>query len=192
MVPFASRSTTRSCWPRRRKGFKSTKVRGKDFAETELYTIQVAPEDCTGCGLCVATCPAKNKADSSRKAINMIPQLPVREREAANWDFFFKQLPDIDRARVNTGTVKGSQMLQPLFEFSGACAGCGETPYVKLVSQLFGDRMLVANATGCSSIYGGNLPTTPWSANANGRGPAWSNSLFEDNAEFGFWFPHCG
>ncbi len=170
------------------EGFKSTKVKGKDFAETELYTIQVAPEDCTGCGLCVATCPAKNKADASRKAINMIPQLPVREREAANWDFFFKQLPDIDRARVNTTSVKGSQMLQPLFEFSGACAGCGETPYVKLVSQLFGDRMLVANATGCSSIYGGNLPTTPWSCNKDGRGPAWSNSLFEDNAEFGYGF----
>lgn len=167
--------------------YKSTKVRGKDWPEGTLYTIQVAPEDCTGCELCVEYCPAKNKADTSRKALNMIPQEPVRHDEAENWDFFFK-LPEVDRSKVKVDSLKGSQLLQPLFEFSGACSGCGETPYVKLISQLYGDRMLVANATGCSSIYGGNLPTTPWSADANGRGPAWSNSLFEDNAEFGFGF----
>ncbi len=148
------------------------------------YTIQVAPEDCTGCALCVEACPAKDKANPSRKAINMAPQPPLRESEAANWEFFFN-LPEVDRTLINPSTIKNSQLLQPLFEFSGACAGCGETPYVKLVSQLFGDRALVANATGCSSIYGGNLPTTPWSQNKDGRGPTWSNSLFEDNAEFG-------
>jgi pyruvate-ferredoxin/flavodoxin oxidoreductase len=148
------------------------------------YTVQVAPEDCTGCTLCVDACPVKDKTQVGRKAINMAPQPALRETEAANWDFFMN-LPDVDRTLVNPSTIKNSQLLRPLFEFSGACAGCGETPYVKLVSQLFGDRAIIANATGCSSIYGGNLPTTPWSVNAAGRGPAWSNSLFEDNAEFG-------
>ncbi len=169
------------------ESFKHTPVKGKDWPEGTAYTIQVAPEDCTGCELCVVYCPAKNKSDTSRKALNMISQPPVRKQEAANWEFFF-QLPEVDRSQVKVDSIKGSQLLQPLFEFSGACSGCGETPYVKLVSQLFGDRMLVANATGCSSIYGGNLPTTPWSRDAAGRGPAWSNSLFEDNAEFGFGF----
>ena len=148
------------------------------------YTLQVSPEDCTACGLCVEVCPAKDKSQVGRKAINMAPQPPIRERERANWDFFLT-LPEIDRTKLNTAAVKDTQLLQPLFEFSGACSGCGETPYLKLMTQLFGDRALVANATGCSSIYGGNLPTTPWSCNAEGRGPAWSNSLFEDNAEFG-------
>ncbi|GAP16454.1 pyruvate:ferredoxin (flavodoxin) oxidoreductase [Levilinea saccharolytica] len=149
-----------------------------------LFTIQVAPEDCTGCALCVEVCPAKDKAQVGRKAINMAAQPPLRESERENWEFFLT-LPETDRTQFEPGTVKNSQLLQPLFEFSGACAGCGETPYVKLLSQLFGDRSLVANATGCSSIYGGNLPTTPWAFNHEGRGPAWSNSLFEDNAEFG-------
>ncbi len=148
------------------------------------YTVQVAPEDCTGCGLCVDVCPAKNKTETRLKAINMKPQPPIREPERANYEFFLN-LPEVDRRQVKVDTVKGSQFLQPLFEYSGACSGCGETPYVKLVSQLFGDRTIVANATGCSSIYGGNLPTTPWAKNKEGRGPAWSNSLFEDNAEFG-------
>jgi pyruvate-ferredoxin/flavodoxin oxidoreductase len=148
------------------------------------YTIQVAPEDCTGCELCVEVCPAKNKTETRLKAINMMPQPPIREQERENFSFFLT-LPDADRRTVKVDTVKGSQFLQPLFEYSGACSGCGETPYVKLVSQLFGDRTVVANATGCSSIYGGNLPTTPWTFNQDGRGPAWSNSLFEDNAEFG-------
>ncbi len=148
------------------------------------FTIQVAPEDCTGCALCVEVCPAKDKSQVGRKALNMADQLPLRESEATNWDFFLA-LPDTDRTAFNPTTVKNSQILRPLFEFSGACAGCGETPYVKLVSQLFGDRSVIANATGCSSIYGGNLPTTPWAQDSNGRGPAWSNSLFEDNAEFG-------
>jgi pyruvate-ferredoxin/flavodoxin oxidoreductase len=148
------------------------------------YTLQVAPEDCTGCGLCVEACPAKDKTQVGRKAINMVPQPPIREREAAHWKAFMA-LPDVDRTGLNLGTVRNSQLLRPLFEFSGACAGCGETPYVKLLTQLFGDRALIANATGCSSIYGGNLPTTPYAVDAHGRGPAWSNSLFEDNAEFG-------
>ncbi|MEK7484367.1 MAG: pyruvate:ferredoxin (flavodoxin) oxidoreductase, partial [Planctomycetota bacterium] len=165
--------------------FKSLPLRGKEFPENTAYTIQVAVEDCTGCALCVEICPAKNKQQIKRKAINMEPQLPLREQERGNWDFFLN-LPEYDRTKLNINSVKGSQFLQPLFEFSGACAGCGETPYVKLVSQLFGDRTIIANATGCSSIYGGNLPTTPWSKNREGRGPAWSNSLFEDNAEFGF------
>jgi pyruvate-ferredoxin/flavodoxin oxidoreductase len=163
--------------------FKHTAAKFKEFPGM-AYTVQVAPEDCTGCTLCVEVCPVKDKSQVGRKAINMAPQPPLREQEARNWDFFMS-LPDPDRALVNPTTIKNSQLLRPLFEFSGACAGCGETPYVKLVSQLFGDRMVVANATGCSSIYGGNLPTTPWSVNAEGRGPAWSNSLFEDNAEFG-------
>ncbi len=164
--------------------FKSTQAKGKEWDEGTMFTLQVAPEDCTGCGLCVQTCPAKNKKEEGKKAINMVTQAPVREQEVENWNFFLK-LPNPDRSKLKTNTVKGSQFLEPLFEFSGACAGCGETSYVKLITQLFGDRMVIANATGCSSIYGGNLPTTPYATNADGRGPAWSNSLFEDNAEFG-------
>jgi len=164
--------------------FKSMDSKFREFKDGMAYTVQVAPEDCTGCTLCVEACPVKDKSQVGRKAINMAPQPPLREPEAKNWDFFMS-IPDLDRTLINPGTVKNSQLLRPLFEFSGACAGCGETPYVKLVSQLFGDRTIVANATGCSSIYGGNLPTTPWAQDANGRGPAWSNSLFEDNAEFG-------
>jgi pyruvate-ferredoxin/flavodoxin oxidoreductase len=148
------------------------------------YTLAVAPEDCTGCGLCIEVCPAKDKSQVGHKAINMADQPPIREVERVKWDYFLG-IPEVDRSSFSLKSVKNSQLLQPLFEFSGACAGCGETPYVKLVSQLFGDRMIVANATGCSSIYGGNLPTTPWTKNNDGRGPAWSNSLFEDNAEFG-------
>jgi pyruvate-ferredoxin/flavodoxin oxidoreductase len=163
--------------------FKSTQARYREFPNT-VYTIQVAPEDCTGCELCVEVCPAKDKSQVGRKAINMAEQPPLRETEAENWEFFL-ELPDADRTAMNLGTIKNSQLLRPLFEFSGACAGCGETPYVKLASQLFGDRMIIANATGCSSIYGGNLPTTPYAANNEGRGPTWNNSLFEDNAEFG-------
>ncbi|QTX33080.1 4Fe-4S binding protein [Aminithiophilus ramosus] len=147
-------------------------------------TIQISPEDCTGCSLCVQNCPARSKKEEGKKAINMVPQPPLRESEKANWTYFLS-LPDMDRGQLNLGTVKDIQLLRPLFEFSGACAGCGETPYVKLLSQLFGDRALIANATGCSSIYGGNLPTTPWTSDGEGRGPSWSNSLFEDNAEFG-------
>lgn len=163
--------------------FKHTESKFKEFPGM-AYTVQVAPEDCTGCTLCVEACPVKDKTQVGRRAINMAPQPPLRESEAKNWDFFL-QLPEVDRTAFNPNTIKNSQLLQPLFEFSGACAGCGETPYVKLVSQLFGDRALIANATGCSSIYGGNLPTTPWTFNKEGRGPAWNNSLFEDNAEFG-------
>ncbi len=148
------------------------------------YTLQVAPEDCTGCTLCVQVCPAKSKSEVKHRAINMVEQPPLRESEAANWDFFLK-IGETERTRLSHAQVKDVQLLQPLFEFSGACSGCGETPYIKLMTQLFGDRVMVANATGCSSIYGGNLPTTPYCANAEGRGPAWSNSLFEDNAEFG-------
>ncbi|MFA7360334.1 MAG: pyruvate:ferredoxin (flavodoxin) oxidoreductase [Candidatus Kapaibacterium sp.] len=164
--------------------FKHMKVKGKEFEEGTVYSIQVAVEDCTGCGLCVEICPAKNKKEVKLKALNMVPQIPLREQERENWNYFLT-LPEFDRTKANVSTIKGSQFLQPLFEFSGACSGCGETPYVKLVSQLFGDRSIIANATGCSSIYGGNLPTTPWAKNNEGRGPAWSNSLFEDNAEFG-------
>ena len=153
--------------------------------EQERYTLQVAPEDCTGCAVCVDVCPVKNKSDASKKAINMTAQEPLREAERDNWEFFLG-LPEVDRSKLSHGQVKDLQLLQPLFEFSGACAGCGETAYVKLLTQLFGDRLYVANATGCSSIYGGNLPTTPYSSNAQGRGPTWANSLFEDNAEFGF------
>jgi pyruvate-ferredoxin/flavodoxin oxidoreductase len=167
--------------------FKYTKFKAKDYGDGLYYSLQVAVEDCTGCALCVDVCPAKNKKETKLKAINMAEQFPIREQERANWDFFFN-IPDLDRRKVAVSKVKDSQFLQPLFEFSGACSGCGETPYVKLVSQLFGDRTIIANATGCSSIYGGNLPTTPWAANKDGRGPAWSNSLFEDNAEFGFGF----
>ncbi len=163
--------------------YKHMESKFKEFPGM-AYTVQVAPEDCTGCTLCIEACPVKDKRQVGRKAINMASQPPLRESENANWDFFYK-LPEIDRTLVNPTTIKNSQLLQPLFEFSGACAGCGETPYIKLVSQLFGDRAVIANATGCSSIYGGNLPTTPWAVNKEGRGPAWSNSLFEDNAEFG-------
>jgi pyruvate-ferredoxin/flavodoxin oxidoreductase len=147
----------------------------------------VAPEDCTGCGLCVHFCPAKNRQEPRLKAINMEDQLPLRVAERGRYDFFLG-IPEVDRTALKLDTVKGSQFLQPLFEYSGACSGCGETPYVKLLSQLYGDRAMIANATGCSSIYGGNLPTTPWARNAEGRGPAWANSLFEDNAEFGLGF----
>lgn len=165
--------------------FKHTAPVGKEFfKDTESYTLQVAVEDCTGCNLCVEVCPIESKTEPGHKAINMQDVLPLKETEKQNWDFFIS-LPDIDRTRVNRGTIKGSQLLEPLFEFSGACSGCGETPYLKLLTQLFGDRMIVANATGCSSIFGGNLPTTPWSKNVQGLGPAWANSLFEDNAEFG-------
>ncbi|MFZ3069714.1 MAG: pyruvate:ferredoxin (flavodoxin) oxidoreductase [Anaerolineaceae bacterium] len=164
--------------------FKSTASKARDWKEGYSWTVQVAPEDCTGCGLCVENCPGKDKTDPSRHAINLRPQPPIRETEIANWDYFLS-LPLIDRSTISTHLIKNSQLLEPLFEFSGACAGCGETPYIKLATQLFGDRMVVANATGCSSIYGGNLPTTPYSKNTDGRGPAWSNSLFEDNAEFG-------
>jgi pyruvate-ferredoxin/flavodoxin oxidoreductase len=167
--------------------FKSTKFKGKDLGEGLTYSLQIAAEDCTGCGLCVDVCPVKNKKETKFKAINMKEQLPIRETERANWDYFLS-LPEYDRAKLNISAIKDSQFLVPLFEFSGACSGCGETPYVKLVSQLFGDRAIIANATGCSSIYGGNLPTTPWTKNKDGRGPAWSNSLFEDNAEFGYGF----
>ncbi len=163
--------------------FKWTKARGKKDAG-KAYTIQVAVEDCTGCSLCVEVCPVKDKTNPSRKAINMAPQIPLREKERENFEFFFN-LPEYDRTQIKIDSVAESQLLQPLFEFSGACPGCGETPYVKLVSQLFGDRAVIANATGCSSIYGGNLPTTPWAFNKEGRGPSWNNSLFEDNAEFG-------
>ncbi|MGO8949699.1 MAG: pyruvate:ferredoxin (flavodoxin) oxidoreductase [Ktedonobacterales bacterium] len=163
--------------------FHATEARFKEFPDMQ-YTLQVSPLDCTSCGLCVEACPVKDKSQTGRKAINMAPIDPALAEERANWDFFTK-LPEMDPARMTLATIKNSQLLEPLFEFSGACSGCGETPYIKLVSQLFGDHMVVANATGCSSIYGGNLPTTPWSANRDGRGPAWSNSLFEDNAEFG-------
>jgi pyruvate-ferredoxin/flavodoxin oxidoreductase len=163
--------------------FKSIDAKFKEFPGTK-YTIQVAPEDCTGCSLCVEACPARDKANPMRKAINMTPQPPLREQEAKNWAFF-KALPAPDPDLFLPTSVKNSQLIEPLFEFSGACAGCGETPYIKLVSQLFGDRAVIANATGCSSIYGGNLPSTPWTVNNQGRGPAWANSLFEDNAEFG-------
>ncbi len=165
--------------------FKSMAIKGKDFPQGLRMSYQVAPEDCTGCGLCVDICPIRDKSNASHKALNMVPYTPeLRQQEKVNWDYFLS-LPEYDRTAVKTGTIKGAMILQPLFEFSGACVGCGETPYIKLASQLFGDRMVVANATGCSSIYGGNLPTTPWAKNSEGRGPAWSNSLFEDNAEFG-------
>ena len=157
---------------------------GKDLPAGTHISYQVAPDDCTGCGLCVEICPIRDKTDPKRKALNMVPIGPRREAEQANWAFFL-QLPEFDRSRLKETTLKGAMVMQPLFEFSGACVGCGETPYIKLATQLFGDRMLIANATGCSSIYGGNLPTTPYSTDPNGRGPAWNNSLFEDNAEFG-------
>ena len=164
-------------------GFLSKEFKSREVLEHRL-TIQVAPDDCTGCGVCVDVCPARSKTDVSHKSINMEPVLDHRDVERERWDFFLS-IPPLDRTLIAHDTVKGSQVLEPLFEFSGACGGCGETPYLRLVSQLFGDRMIVANATGCSSIYGANLPTTPWTVNAEGRGPTWANSLFEDNAEFG-------
>ncbi len=162
--------------------FKTTAYRGRDFADS-LYALQVAPQDCTGCVLCVEVCPAKDKANPQRKAIHMEPQRPLLEAECDNYEFFLA-IPELDRTRVHID-IKGSQLLEPLFEYSGACAGCGETPYLKLLTQLFGDRAMIANATGCTSITSGNLPTTPYTTNRDGRGPAWNNSLFEDNAEFG-------
>ena len=164
-------------------GLRHTVARWKE-RQTMRYILQVAPEDCTGCSLCVEVCPAKSKSEAKKKAINMTPQAPIREAERRYWDFFL-DLPEVDRSTVAMHNVKDVQLLEPLFEFPGACAGCGETPYIKMLTQLFGDRAVIANATGCSSIYGGNLPTTPYTANRDGRGPAWSNSLFEDNAEFG-------
>ncbi len=166
--------------------FKSTLFKGNEH-KGKHFTIQVAPEDCTGCNLCVNVCPAKDRTNPKHKAIDMHPQAPLREAERANYDFFLS-VPELDRTTMTKFDHKSSQFLEPLFEYSGACAGCGETPYLKLLTQLFGDRLLMANATGCSSIYGGNLPTTPYTTNSDGRGPAWSNSLFEDNAEFGFGF----
>jgi pyruvate-ferredoxin/flavodoxin oxidoreductase len=166
--------------------FKSTDARDREWHGLK-YTIQVAPEDCTGCAICVDICPAKNKSETRLKAINMAPQPPLRVPESENWKFFLK-LPELDRRTIKLTNIRQQQVQEPLFEFSGACSGCGETPYLKLVSQLFGDRAVIANATGCTSIYGGNLPTTPWAKNADGRGPAWANSLFEDNAEFGLGF----
>ncbi|MEA5516675.1 pyruvate:ferredoxin (flavodoxin) oxidoreductase [Nodularia sp. UHCC 0506] len=166
--------------------FKFVDAKDKSFSN-QKFTIQVAPEDCTGCAICVDICPAKNKSQPLQKAINMAQQLPLREQERQNWDFFLS-LPNPDRRRLKLNQIRQQQLQEPLFEFSGACAGCGETPYLKLLTQLFGDRSVIANATGCSSIYGGNLPTTPWTTNTEGRGPAWSNSLFEDNAEFGFGY----
>ena len=168
--------------------FKSTDAKGAEF-KGQKFTIQVSPLDCTGCGVCVSVCPANQKnaagEKTDRKAINMSPQIPLRESESANWEFFLG-LPEVDPKLVKRNTIKGSQFIRPLFEFSGACAGCGETPYLKLMSQLYGDRAMIGNATGCSSIYGGNLPTTPYAQRADGRGPSWSNSLFEDAAEFGY------
>jgi pyruvate-ferredoxin/flavodoxin oxidoreductase len=166
--------------------FKSCDSRVPEF-KGQKFSLQVAPEDCTGCRICVEVCPAKNKTEAKLKAINMQPQAPLREAEALNWDYFLK-LPEFDRRKIKTGSLRQQQLLQPLFEFSGACSGCGETPYIKMLTQLFGDRMVVANATGCSSIYGGNLPTTPYATNKCGKGPTWCNSLFEDNAEFGLGF----
>jgi len=170
------------------KTFKNVDVRNKELgADGMRYTIQVAPEDCTGCGVCIEVCPAKQKSDKSKKALVMEPQLALRNQEAANWDFFLS-IPEMDRNKIALNSIRTQQLQQPLFEFSGACSGCGETPYIKMLTQLFGDRMLIANATGCSSIYGANLPTTPYTKNKDGRGPAWNNSLFEDNAEFGLGY----
>jgi pyruvate-ferredoxin/flavodoxin oxidoreductase len=165
------------------KSFKSAEPKWKNFSG-QRYTLQVAPEDCTGCALCIEACPSKSKSEAKHRAINMVPMPPVRDREAGNWDYFLS-IPEVPREQLALHHVKDVQLLEPLFEFSGACAGCGETPYIKLLTQLFGDRTVIANATGCSSIYGGNLPTTPYTSNQDGRGVAWSNSLFEDNAEFG-------
>jgi pyruvate-ferredoxin/flavodoxin oxidoreductase len=164
--------------------FLHVQIKGKDFPEGYHISYQVAPDDCTGCGLCVEVCPIRDRQDPKRKALNMTADPDYHARERANWEFFLK-LPEYDRTRLDGSKIKHAMVLQPLFEFSGACVGCGETPYIKLATQLFGDRMLIANATGCSSIYGGNLPTTPYTVNPEGRGPTWNNSLFEDNAEFG-------
>ncbi len=164
--------------------FQHVQIKGKDFPQDHHITYQIAPDDCTGCGLCVEVCPIRDRADPKRKALNLVEAHEIHEVEQANWDFFLT-LPEYDRSQLDGTKIKHAMMLQPLFEFSGACVGCGETPYIKLATQLFGDRMLVANATGCSSIYGGNLPTTPYTKNPEGRGPSWNNSLFEDNAEFG-------
>jgi len=169
------------------EGFKSLPGKGFKLDGDIKYTVQVSPYDCTGCGVCVEACPTKDKANPDKKSINLAPQPEVAVKEGKNWDFFVN-IPEADRTKIDPKLVKNAMLLEPLFEFSGSCIGCGETPYVRLVSQLFGDRMIVANATGCSSIYGGNLPTTPWAKNKEGRGPAWSNSLFEDNAEFGLGF----
>ncbi len=166
--------------------FKATDARAPEWKGMK-WTLQVAAEDCTGCALCVDVCPARNKTETKFKAINMRPQAPLRLQERENWDFFLK-LPEFDRRKLKIGTLRQQQVMQPLFEFSGACSGCGETPYLKMLTQLFGDRAIIGNATGCSSIYGGNLPTTPYAVNAQGRGPTWCNSLFEDNAEFGLGF----
>ncbi|MGI9341844.1 MAG: pyruvate:ferredoxin (flavodoxin) oxidoreductase [Gammaproteobacteria bacterium] len=166
------------------ESFRTLPVKGKEYDPGLVVTYQASPQDCTGCALCVDICPARDKSNLSRKALNMHPVGPVLETEMRNWDYFERK-PEYDRELIRWNTIKGSSLAQPLFEFSGACEGCGETPYIRLATQLFGDRMLIANATGCSSIYGGNLPTTPYTADANGRGPAWNNSLFEDNAEFG-------
>ncbi len=175
-------------YPEAQLGALSADFKSKDFKSRDLenykLTIQVTPDDCTGCGVCVDVCPAKSKSEVKHKSINMRPYREHADDERARWNEFLS-IPELDRTLIARDTIKGAQVLEPLFEFSGACGGCGETPYIKLVSQLFGDRMIVANATGCSSIYGGNLPTTPWATNAAGRGPAWNNSLFEDNAEFG-------
>ena len=167
--------------------FKYMDARGREWPDNTKVSIQVSPEDCTGCELCVEVCPAKDRKEVGRKALNMEPIEPLLEQEKENWEHFLK-IPEYKREDLKSETVKGAQFLQPLFEFSGACAGCGETPYIKLITQLYGDRMVIANATGCSSIYGGNLPSTPYAKNSDGYGPAWSNSLFEDNAEFGLGF----
>ncbi|MFD2231759.1 pyruvate:ferredoxin (flavodoxin) oxidoreductase [Alkalimarinus sediminis] len=166
------------------KSFKHVQIKGKDYPDGINISYQISPEDCTGCTLCVDICPIRDKSQAKRKAINMVPQEQIKQQEIENWDYF-QSLPDWELTNAKRTTMKGAMVLPPMFEFSGACTGCGETPYIRLATQLFGDRMLVANATGCSSIYGGNLPTTPWSKNSEGRGPAWNNSLFEDNAEFG-------
>ena len=166
------------------EGFKSADSKIKTF-QGQKYTQQISPEDCTGCGLCVEVCPAKNKQDPGKKAINLVPVEKNLEQEKKNWEFF-ETIPLLDREQLQLNRIRDLQFTEPLFEYSGACAGCGETPYLKLISQLFGDRMIIANATGCSSIFGANLPATPWAINQDGRGPAWSNSLFEDNAEFGY------
>ncbi|MBV5308353.1 pyruvate:ferredoxin (flavodoxin) oxidoreductase [Chromatium okenii] len=165
-------------------GFRHATIKGKDFPEGYQVSYQIAPDDCTGCGLCVDVCPIRDRADPTRKALNMVDAPLIHAAEQTSWDFFLT-LPEYDRTQLDASKIKHAMMMQPLFEFSGACVGCGETPYVKLATQLFGDRMLIANATGCSSIYGGNLPTTPYTTNPDGRGPSWCNSLFEDNAEFG-------
>ena len=166
--------------------FKHITIRGKEFEGLHV-SYQVAPEDCTGCSLCAEVCPARDKTNASHKSLDMVPVAQIQEQEKINWDYFL-EIPEYDRSKIRWSKIKGVMMAQPLFEFSGACLGCGETPYIRLATQLFGDRMLIANATGCSSIYGGNLPTTPYTTNLKGRGPAWSNSLFEDNAEFGLGF----